>query len=133
MRAHRGARQAHGGRHRAEVVADERDVGGLERDVGAGADRDAEVGLRQRGRVVDAVADHGDAPRRRPAAAPTLAAFSAGSTSARMRSGPMPTCAPIASAVARRSPVIIQTSSPASLEARDGVGRRRLHRVGDGR
>ena len=42
-----------------------------------------------------------------------MAALSAGSTSARMRSGPMPTCAAIACAVARRSPVIIQTSSPA--------------------
>ena len=33
---------------------------GLDRDVGAGADREAEVGLRERGRVVDAVADHRD-------------------------------------------------------------------------
>ena len=39
---------------------DEREVGGLDRDVGAGADRQAEVGLGERGRVVDAVADHRD-------------------------------------------------------------------------
>jgi hypothetical protein len=42
------------------VGAHEHDVGGLDRDVGAGADRDADVGLRERGRVVDAVADHRD-------------------------------------------------------------------------
>ena len=45
---------------RAQVAGDEREVGGLDRDVGAGADRQAEVGLRERGRVVDAVADHRD-------------------------------------------------------------------------
>ena len=43
-----------------QVARDERDVGGLDRDVGAGADGEAEVGLRERGRVVDAVADHRD-------------------------------------------------------------------------
>ena len=43
-----------------ELVADQRDVRGLEGDVRAGADRDPEVGLRQRRRVVDAVADHRD-------------------------------------------------------------------------
>ena len=41
-------------------AAHQRDVGRLERDVGAGADRDADVGPRQRRRVVDAVADHRD-------------------------------------------------------------------------
>ena len=44
----------------AQVAGDEREVGGLDRDVGAGADREAEVGLGERGRVVDAVADHRD-------------------------------------------------------------------------
>ena len=52
----------------AQVAGHERDVGRLDRDVGAGADRDPEVGLGERGRVVDAVADHGD-DRPRPAAA----------------------------------------------------------------
>ena len=42
----------------AQVAGDERQVGGLDRHVGAGADRQAEVGLGERGRVVDAVADH---------------------------------------------------------------------------
>ena len=36
---------------------------GLDGDLGAGADGDADVGLRERGRVVDAVADHRDDAR----------------------------------------------------------------------
>ena len=40
----------------------EREVARLDRDVGAGAHRDPEVGLRERGGVVDAVADHRDDP-----------------------------------------------------------------------
>ena len=44
----------------AQVAGDQREVGGLDGDVGAGADREAEVGLGERGRVVDAVADHRD-------------------------------------------------------------------------
>ena len=44
----------------AEVAGDERQVGRLDGDVGAGADRKPEVGLRERGSVVDAVADHRD-------------------------------------------------------------------------
>ena len=50
---------------------DERQVGGLDRDVGAGADREPEVGLRERGRVVDAVADHRDDAALAPAGART--------------------------------------------------------------
>ena len=41
-----------------EVAGDERHVARLGRDVGAGADRDPDVGLRERRGVVDAVADH---------------------------------------------------------------------------
>ena len=44
----------------AQVALDERDAGALHRDVGAGAHRDADVGLGQRRRVVDAVAGHRD-------------------------------------------------------------------------
>ena len=44
----------------AQVAAHEGEVGGLDGDVGAGAHRQAEVGLGQRGGVVHAVADHGD-------------------------------------------------------------------------
>ena len=43
-----------------EVAGDERQVGGLDRDVGAGADREPEVGLGEGGCVVDAVTDHRD-------------------------------------------------------------------------
>ena len=46
----------------AQVAADEREVAGLDGDVGAGAHREAEVGLGERGGVVDAVADHRDDP-----------------------------------------------------------------------
>jgi len=42
-----------------EVAGDERHVARLEGDVGAGADGDADIGLRECRRVVDAVADHG--------------------------------------------------------------------------
>ena len=42
----------------AQVAADQGEVAGLDRDVGAGAHREAEIGLRERGGVVDAVADH---------------------------------------------------------------------------
>ena len=45
---------------RAEVALDERDGRALHRDVGARAHRDADVGLRERRRVVDAVAGHRD-------------------------------------------------------------------------
>ena len=44
--------------HAARVVGGEDDPGRLDGDVGAGADGDADVGAGQRGRVVDAVADH---------------------------------------------------------------------------
>ena len=55
--------------HRAQVAADQGQVGGLDRRVGAGAHRQAQVGLGERGGVVDPVADHGDRPAPRPAGA----------------------------------------------------------------
>src|SRR5690242_15691721 len=57
-RAQRRAREPDGVADRAKVTADKRDVGGLDRGVGAGRERDPEVGLGERGRVVDPVADH---------------------------------------------------------------------------
>ena len=39
---------------------EQRDAGALDRDVRAGAHRDADIGGRERGRVVDAVARHRD-------------------------------------------------------------------------
>ena len=52
------------GHHTERIAADEREVPRLDRDVSAGADRDPHIGLRQRRRVVYAVADH----RHRPVA-----------------------------------------------------------------
>ena len=59
-RAQRPAGEADRVRRRAQVARDEGDVAGFDRNVGAGADRDPEVGLGERRSVVDAVADHGD-------------------------------------------------------------------------
>ena len=46
--------------HGPRVRGGEDEPGGLDRDIGAGADRDAHIGAGERGGVVDAVADHGD-------------------------------------------------------------------------
>ncbi len=59
--AHRRPAQAAGADQPAQIAVDQRDAGALHRHVGAGAHRDADVGLRQRRRVVDAVAGHRDA------------------------------------------------------------------------
>ena len=59
-RAHRAARQRDRIGHGAEVGTHERDIARLDRDVRPRADRDADVGLRERRRVVDPVADHRD-------------------------------------------------------------------------
>ena len=54
-----GAAQAQRVGDLQQLVGHQRDVGGLERGVAAGdAHRDADVGGRERRRVVDAVADH---------------------------------------------------------------------------
>ena len=65
-----------------EIAGDERQVARLDRHVGPGADREAEIGLRQRGRVVDAVADHRDDRSVLLQSRATTAALSAGRTSA---------------------------------------------------
>src|SRR5690625_1987567 len=57
----RASRQPDGVAYPLEVIAHERDVGCLERRLRAGrAHRDAYGGTREGGRIVDAVADHGD-------------------------------------------------------------------------
>ena len=119
-----------GGHDAAQVAADQRDVGGGHRHIGAGADGDAEIGLRQRRRVVDAVANHGHDPAAAPGARPDLSAFCSGSTSASTWS--MPTWRAMASAVARLSPVSIHDVEPERLQLRDRRARLRLERVGDG-
>ena len=47
-------------RDAGEIAFDQRDAGALHRDIGAGAHGDADIGLGERRRVVDAVAGHGD-------------------------------------------------------------------------
>ena len=44
-----------------QIARQQRDAGALDRDVGAAAHRDADIGGSKRRRIVDAVADHGDA------------------------------------------------------------------------
>ena len=56
------AGQLDGRGHAVQVSAHQRQVARLDRNVRAGAYRDAQVGLDQRGRVVDAVTDHRDRP-----------------------------------------------------------------------
>lgn len=57
--AHRTAGEADGGGQLVELVGHQRDVGGLQRDGRAGGTHgDPDVGDRQRGGIVDAVADH---------------------------------------------------------------------------
>ena len=56
--ADRLARQGDRRHDAAQVGADQRDVGGSHGHVGARADGDAQVGLSQRRRIVDAVAHH---------------------------------------------------------------------------
>jgi hypothetical protein len=45
----------------SEIAAQERDAGAFDRYIRAAAHRDADVGRGQRRRVIDAIADHGDA------------------------------------------------------------------------
>ena len=59
----RAPAEPHGGRDAVDAVDGDHAVGGLGGDRRARrAHRDADVGQRQRGRVVDAVADHHDRP-----------------------------------------------------------------------
>ncbi|QHE74223.1 hypothetical protein GFS60_07918 (plasmid) [Rhodococcus sp. WAY2] len=57
-RAQGGPRQTDRVRGGPQVTAHQRQVRGLDRDVGAGAHGQTQVGLGERGRVVDTVADH---------------------------------------------------------------------------
>ena len=128
VRAREGDRRDHA----ARVAADEGDVGRLDGHVGAGADRDPEVGRGEGRGVVDPVADHGHdlapgaAARRRP---PALSPGRTSATDALGRDA-RPGAA-TARAVARWSPVTSQASMPAAVERPDGLGRLGLDRVGD--
>ena len=72
----------------ARVGGGQHHAGRLDRDVGAGADRDADVGAGERRRVVDPVADHRDAVVRGACRSATVRSLSAGSTSAKTSSTP---------------------------------------------
>ncbi len=67
----------------------------------------------------------------RPCSRDTIAAFSAGCTSARTRCNGMPTWRATASAVALPSPVTSQASMPAALEPVDRLGALGLDRIAD--
>lgn len=56
-----GLAERDGGGHGGQVAADEGDVAGFDGDIAARADGEADIGLGQGGRVIDAVADHGHA------------------------------------------------------------------------
>ena len=58
--AQRRARQLDRTDHVVGVALHQHDLGAFHGHVGAGADREADIGLRQGRRIVDAVADHGD-------------------------------------------------------------------------
>ena len=107
----------------------QRHAGALHRDVGAGAHRDADVGLRERRRVVDAVAGHRDAPALRLEPLRSRRALPSGSTSASTSS--MPTCA--RHRLGGRAAVAGQHDDLQAFRcsARDRLRRRRLDRVGD--
>ena len=130
-RGERAAREPDRVGGRAQVAGDEREVGRLDRDVRAGADREAEVGLRERGRVVDAVADHRDdlAGVLEPPHLGGLARSGA-PRRARARSRPRPRRARPSRAL---SPVSRTGVRPSSRSSRDRLGARRLDGVGDRR
>ncbi len=67
----------------ADPAVQDRRIGRLQRDVGAAAHGDADIGGRERRRVVDAVADLGDNLAAAPAARATIRCLSCGSSSAR--------------------------------------------------
>ena len=115
----------------AQVAADQRDVRGGHRHVGAGADGDAQVGLGQRRRVVDAVADHRDRLALRLQRA-DLGRLLLRAAPRPARGRGCPTCRAMASAVR----AVVAGQHP-DLEAqrpqlRDRLARLRLERVGDG-
>ena len=101
--------------------AHEHDVARFDRDVGAGADRDADVGRQQRGRVVHAVADHRHPLPLRLELLDLVQPSRSGSTSANTVS--IPRSRATASATGRASPVIITTSMPRSCSASHRLAR----------
>ena len=58
--AHRCPAQCHRRRRRAEVARHQNDIGRLDGDIRAAADRKTDIGFRQRRRIIDAIANEGD-------------------------------------------------------------------------
>ena len=58
--AHGGAAQVAGAHDSGEIAFDQSDAAAFHGNVGAGAHGDSDIGLSECGRVVDAVAGHGD-------------------------------------------------------------------------
>ena len=116
MLRHGCAREPARARDPAQVAAQERHARALDRDVGAGAHGDADARARERGRVVDAVARHRDAPplalraarsrRPWPSAGPRRSP-----SRCRARARPPRRCA-------RLSPVSMTMRSPSASSAR---------------
>ena len=113
----------------AQVALDQRDAGALDGDVGAGAHGDADVRPRERRRVVDAVAGHGDDA----AACLELGDHAAPCPRAGPRRGPRRCRAPgrRPRRSSRLSPVTMTTRSPSSCELGDRLGGAGLDRIGD--
>ena len=59
--SHGRLRKIDGIDHRARLRPKEKNVAGLLGEIGAASHGDASIGLRQRGRIVDAITDHRDA------------------------------------------------------------------------
>ena len=120
-------READGGGHARQVARHQHHVGALDGDVGAGADGDADIGRGKRRRVVDAVADEGDAAAG-PCRRVTASTLPSGSTSATTSSMPS-----VRGDRLRRAAVVAgdhRDLQPHGVQRRDGGGRRRLHRIG---
>ena len=106
----------------------QRDARAFDRDIGAGAHRDSDRGFRERGRVVDAVAGHGDDAPARLQLPERLRACRRAGPRRGPRRGPG---AATASAVVRLSPVTITMRRPSCVQSGDGFRCRGLDRIGD--
>ena len=101
------------------VAVEVHHVAGFARRLRAGVHRHADIGLRQRRRVVGAVAGHGDELALRPARRGCSRSFVSGVASARKSS--TPASAAMAAAVSGLSPVIMTVRMPIGAEAREAL------------
>ena len=112
----------------AQVAFHERDAGAFHRDIRAGAHGDADIGCGESGRVVDAVAGHGD-DASCCLKCLMISVFLSGKTSASNSS--MPSLLRDGCGRALLSPVSITIRRPPSLQVAQSVGRGLLDRIGD--